>query len=108
MKVLIVDDNKENIYLLKTLLAGKKYEVVSAYNGAEAMAKLEQDNFQLIISDILMPEVDGFQFCRQVKESERFSKIPFIFYSATYIDEFSLYSLAPINLSENLCSRMSS
>lgn len=87
MKVLIVDDNKENIYLLKTLLAGKKYEVVSAYNGAEAMAKLEQDNFQLIISDILMPEVDGFQFCRQVKESERFSKIPFIFYSATYIDE---------------------
>ncbi|MBC8182408.1 PAS domain S-box protein [candidate division KSB1 bacterium] len=87
MKVLIVDDSKENIYLLETILASEGFEVVSASNGAEALKKLESEDFQLIISDILMPVMDGFQFCRQCKEKAKFKDIPFVFYTATYTDK---------------------
>jgi PAS domain S-box-containing protein len=86
IKILIVDDNKDNIYLLETLLQSNGYKVQFAYNGSEALKKLAQDNFHLIISDILMPVMDGFQFCRLCKENKQFREIPFIFYTATYTD----------------------
>jgi len=71
MKILIVDDQEENLYLLNTLLNGFGYQVVSARNGKDALEKLQGEDFQIIISDILMPVMDGFQLCHAVKTDEK-------------------------------------
>jgi len=84
MKILVVDDKPENTYLLETLLKGNGYETVPAYNGAEALELALKNRFNLIISDILMPVMDGFTFCRECKNNESLKKIPFVFYTATY------------------------
>ncbi len=83
-KVLIVDDNSTNLYMLESLLKGYGLEVISAENGKEALEKARADPPDLIVSDILMPVMDGYALCRQWKSDDTLKHIPFVFYTATY------------------------
>jgi len=86
-RVLIVDDRDENLCLLRTLLQGHGYKVDEARHGAEALERARQSPPDLIISDILMPVMDGFALCREWKKDGLLNPIPFVFYTATYTDE---------------------
>jgi len=87
MNVLVVDDQYINRYLLEKLLEGYGYTVISAEDGVEALDKLKEEKIDLIISDILLPRMDGFQLCREVKMNPDYNRIPFIFYTAAYTEQ---------------------
>lgn len=85
MKVLIVDDNSEDRSLLRYILEHHGCsQVVEAVDGVEGLAMASHHQPDLIISDALMPHMDGFQFLRAVKMNETLKPIPFLFYSAVY------------------------
>ena len=85
-KILIVDDQEKNLYLLKSLLGGHGYQVIQATNGAEALGLAKVDPPHMIISDILMPVMDGFSLCQEWKKDQQLKNVPFVFYTATYTD----------------------
>ena len=85
--ILIVDDDKVSRILLETMLKGSGCGVISAVNGKDALEKALLNKPDMIISDILMPEMDGFQLCREVKTNKKLKEIPFIFYTASYTDK---------------------
>ena len=83
--VLIVEDHEENRNLLKMLLQANGYRVTAAGDGLEALAAARRDRPDVIVSDALMPKMDGFALCRAWMQDAGLSAIPFIFYSATYV-----------------------
>lgn len=85
-KLLIVDDDEQGLHVLEMLLKNQGYHVMSAGNGAQALEKARRDPPDLIVSDILMPVMDGFTLCRQWKKDKQLKHIPFVFYTATYTD----------------------
>ena len=86
MNVLVVDDHPANRSFLETILSNEGHHVSSASHGIEALALAREKSPDLIISDVLMPQMDGFAFCREVKKDEQLRKTPFVFYTATYTD----------------------
>jgi len=85
-RVLIVDDQEQNRYLLEIMLRAQGYVVQSARNGIEALEMACSEAPDLIITDILMPGMDGFSLCREWMADPRLRHVPLVFYTATYTD----------------------
>lgn len=84
MKLLIVDDIALNRRLLRAQLELAGHVTVEAGNGLEALRAMEGEKVDGVISDILMPEMDGFRFCLELRKDARFASIPFLMYTSTY------------------------
>lgn len=83
--LLVVEDIPDILNLLDTTLKFKGYRVVTARNGQEALEIIQQEAPALIITDILMPKVDGFNLVHQLRINTQTRQIPVIFLSATYV-----------------------
>jgi DNA-binding response OmpR family regulator len=81
-RILVVDDDENILNLEKTILEGKGFEVMAAASGHQALEILAKDVFDLILLDVMMPEVDGFTVCRKIKEDSRLKEVPVIFLTA--------------------------
>jgi signal transduction histidine kinase len=85
LKLLIADDSSRNLKLLRAGLESEGHQVVEAANGIEALEILERETLDAVISDILMPSMDGFRLCHEIRKSaSHYRDIPLILYTATY------------------------
>ena len=80
IKILVVEDDKSLNALVCSYLSDNGYSYKACYNGREALEAFESDTFDLIISDVMMPELDGFGFAAKVRESDK--QIPILFMTA--------------------------
>ena len=87
MKVLIAEDNEDSRNLLVKQLQGHGHEVIAVTNGAEALQQAVNEKPDILISDIMMPNMDGFQLCRLCKQIEQVRHIPFVFYTSSYTSD---------------------
>jgi adenylate cyclase len=77
-KILVVDDVPENVRLLEAVLVPRGYEVVSAHDGTQALALVESEKPDLILLDVVMPEMDGYAVCTHLRENEETAVLPVI------------------------------
>lgn len=85
-RVLLVDDKEDALYYLQVLLTGHGYQVETAQHGAEALVLARKSPPDLIISDLLMPVMDGYTLLRHWRAEPRLAPIPFIVHTATYTE----------------------
>jgi DNA-binding response OmpR family regulator len=97
--ILVVDDNPNNLRLLAEILNERQYKVRLAPNGARALATIKIKTPDLILLDVMMPELDGFEVCRQLKANKSTAKIPVIFISALQetIDKVKAFALGGVD-----------
>jgi len=81
-RVLVVDDIWPNIKMLEAHLRSQYYEVLTAGSGAEALEKAEKESPDIILLDVMMPEMSGFEVCRRLKANPRLSHIPVVMVTA--------------------------
>ena len=81
-KILLVDDNPQNLELLQAYLEDLGCEVISAVDGVQALEAVSRDNPDLILLDIMMPRMSGFEVCRRLKENESTADIPVVMVTA--------------------------
>ncbi|MFH2064544.1 MAG: response regulator [Pseudomonadota bacterium] len=81
-KILIVDDIAKNIQVLGNLLRMEGYAVSYAVSGVQALSILEEELFDLILLDVMMPNMNGFQLCSMIKKETKWKEIPIIFLTA--------------------------
>jgi DNA-binding response OmpR family regulator len=81
-RILAVDDDENILNLEKAILQQDGFEVVTATGAKEALVALEREPVDLILLDVVMPDMDGFELCRRIKLDKRFSSVPVIFLTA--------------------------
>lgn len=86
-RILIAEDNPDSLYLLQQMLEADGHQVIATGNGAEALEQALRQSPDVIISDIMMPTMNGFRLCREVRNRPELKKLPFIFYTATFLEE---------------------
>ena len=75
-RILCVDDEPNVLKFLEAVLVPNGYEVTKAEDGEEAMEKLKEERIDLVLSDVTMPKMDGFEVCRRIKGDDRYRNIP--------------------------------
>jgi two-component system alkaline phosphatase synthesis response regulator PhoP len=86
-KILIVDDEPEIIFLASRMLENEGHKVIGVKNSAECFEKLEEETPDLILMDIMMPDGDGWEACRKIKEDEKTSNIPVAIFTVRTSDD---------------------
>jgi len=92
--ILMVDDNPKNLQLLGNTLRNEGYQLEFATNGPTALAWLEKKNFDLVLLDIMMPEMSGFEVCERIRSNPNNSDLPVIFLTAKNRKESILQGLS--------------
>jgi DNA-binding response OmpR family regulator len=81
-KILLVDDDTDFVEATKIILESKSYDVAVAYDGKEGMKKVETEQPDLIILDVMMPEIDGYEVCAKLKSNPVYRHIPILLLTA--------------------------
>ncbi|MBI5604916.1 MAG: response regulator [Deltaproteobacteria bacterium] len=86
-RILIVDDDELVLLALKELLSSENYEVQPFSRGSEALKKIDTEDFDLLILDIIMPEMDGFELCKMIRKKNNYKDKPILFLTAKNQEE---------------------
>ena len=81
-RILVVDDVPANVKLLEARLSAEYFDVATATSGSEALAKCEKAECDIVLLDVMMPDMDGFQVCEALRQNERTRGIPIILLTA--------------------------
>jgi two-component system cell cycle response regulator len=81
-RVLVVDDILSNVKLLEAKLSAEYFEVVTAFNGLEALARVEEHEPDIVLLDVMMPGMDGFEVCRRIKQNPKTAHVPVVMVTA--------------------------
>ncbi len=81
-KILLVDDDADFVEAIKLILESKSYDVILAYDGKEGLKKVQIEDPNLIILDVMMPEMDGYQVCAKLKADPKYRQIPILLLTA--------------------------
>ncbi|MFH0812446.1 MAG: response regulator, partial [Pseudomonadota bacterium] len=81
-KILVVDDDDLVLTALEILLAPSGYDVTTAFDGRDALEKINKGTFDLLILDIIMPGMNGFELCKKIRGNEQFRTVPIIMLTA--------------------------
>ena len=85
MRILVVDDSSPHRRMLTAVFGQAGHGVLTASDGEAALALLEHESVDALVSDVRMPKMDGFQLCRAIRRDARWARLPFIFYSSVFI-----------------------
>jgi signal transduction histidine kinase len=90
--ILLVDDNPQNLMVMKTILENPEYHVVTAKSGTEALKLLLDQDFAVVLLDVMMPVMNGFDTARMIRNRQKTKCLPIIFTTAYSADETSVFS----------------
>lgn len=90
-KILLVDDNSDQLTLLKAILRDVETSIFTASSGEEALNLVRENNFALMVLDIRMPRMDGYELADRIKNLCDRNLVPIIFLTAIYSDEFHIF-----------------
>lgn len=78
LKVMVIEDNKQNMYMMTYLLESYSYEVIQSFSGIDGIKKAKEEKPVIILLDIQLPEMDGYNIARELKKNEELKNIPII------------------------------
>lgn len=99
-RILVIDDSTTNVVLLEAVLTEKGYQIETAFNAREAFSRIEKQVPDLILLDLLMPKVSGFDFLEQLRKNENTVTTPVIVISALNTDDENLRRIEKLDAVE--------
>jgi DNA-binding response OmpR family regulator len=101
-KIMVVDDEADIVFILRCMLRRQGYEVIEAFSGEECLERIEEEKPDLVIMDIMMPGLDGWEVCKKIKENYNTSAIPVSMLSVKKSSEDRKKSLEYAHADEHL------